>query len=574
MDLAQIFKNQVEINKDNVAYTFLVDGEDKTQTFSYSELSEKVKSIAVDIQEKYQQGDRVILLFDTGLDFIASLWACFLAGVIAVPVHPPMDMRGITKLLNIVKDSKPSLVLTTSSFVSQMIFFESSMPDLPKIDKIAIDLVQNKSSEFKDINFSEQTNALIQYTSGSVGLSKGVLLTHGNIIHNAQMLKAVLDEIPPPNANKDSFLCWLPLYHDMGLMSGVILPLVMGTNSTLMSPLMFLQKPYRWLKALSKYKATVSAAPNFAYELCIKKTKDEQLKELDLSSWSVALNGAEPIRSETIKKFTEKFKDSGFTDQAFFPAYGLAESVVFVTGPSRDQLPVILEIDKNALENNKISISENTPKVSIVTTGHIWLDETVLIVNPETFEISKPDEIGEIWISGQSIAIQYWNLDEETDNTFNAQVKKGNEILDEYKDKKFLKTGDLGFFKGENLFITGRIKDLIIIRGHNYYPHHIEQGVESFSEHFRPGSNAAFSITNDGEEKLIVIQEVKKDAKIDDIDNLKNQVKTDVIQKHGIILHDIVFLKQGSIFKTSSGKVQRRMSKNKYLKKGLELWKN
>ena len=566
MNLAEIFETQVIENVDKIAYTFLADGEDKAITITYSELEVNVKTISSILQEKYHVGDRAILLFDTGLDFINSLWACFLSGIIAVPIHPPMDMRGINKLLHIIKDSQPSLVLTTSSFVSQMSFFEGSMKDIPKIDKIAVDSLPEKLFPFKKLDILDTTNALIQYTSGSVGVSKGVLLNHGNITDNAYMLKAVLEETPPPKAQKDSFLCWLPLYHDMGLMSGVILPLVMGTTSTLMSPLMFLQKPYRWLKALTKYKSTVSAAPNFAYELCIKKVKDEQLEQLDLSSWSVALNGAESIKSQTIERFTEKFSIIGFKPEYFYPAYGLAESVVFVTGPSRDQLPVILEIDKEALENNQVKVSEESQKVSVVSTGHIWLDEKVIIVNPQTFKECQTDEIGEVWIAGKSVATGYWNMPEETQNTFEFS-------LSDDQDKKYLRTGDLGFFKNDNLFITGRIKDLIIIRGHNYYPHHIEHSVEKFSSFFRPGSSAAFSIVIGNEEKLVLIQEIKKEAVIENTESFKNSVKKMIVEEHGIILHDIVFLKQGSIFKTSSGKVQRKLCKNKYLKCELDLWK-
>lgn len=566
MNLVEIFNSQVQNNKDKIAYTFLADGEDKALTITYSELESKAKAVAANLQEKYKTGDRAILLFDTGLDFIVSLWGCFLSGIVAVPIHPPVDMRSVGKLLSIFKDSSPSVILTTADFILKMSFFQSAMKDLPVIDKVDIEKIESNASDLKNFDVSDDTDALIQYTSGSVGPSKGVLLSHNNIVYNAHMLQAVLEEIPPPNANKDSFLCWLPLYHDMGLMSGVILPLVMGTTSTLMSPLMFLQKPFRWLKALSKYKATVSAAPNFAYELCIKKVKEEQLAELDLSSWSVALNGAEAIRNNTLERFTEKFSATGFKHQYFFPAYGLAESVVFVTGPSRNELPITLNIDKDALENNKISITDNSAKVSVTSTGHSWLAEKILIVNPQTFEECKSDEIGEVWIQGESIAKGYWNLDNETEINFKAH-------LADKPEENFLRTGDLGFFQDRNLFITGRIKDLIIIRGNNYYPHHIEQTTEQFSPAFRPGSTAAFSVNIDNEEKLVVVQELKKDANIDNLDQLKNSLKKLIIEEHGIPLYEAVFLKQGSIFKTSSGKVQRKLCKNKYLKGELELWK-
>lgn len=568
MNLKDIFYEQVKNNPDKIIYTHLVDGEENAITITYKELCQRSETIAYQLLQKYQPGQRAILIFDTGIDFVSSLWACFISGIVAVPLSPPLDMRSFTKLLTILKDAEAHVVLTMQEAINQIEFVKNMMPDLPEIDKIAVDKIEtNTDISFSPTNAEDSTNALIQYTSGSIGHSKGVLLTHHNISYNAYMLKAVLDEIQPPFAEKDSFCCWLPLYHDMGLMSGVILPLVMGTSSVLMSPLMFLQKPLRWLKAITKYGSTVSAAPNFAYELCIKKVKDEDLKNLDLKTWSVALNGAEAVRSHTIKRFSDKFSASNFKYEYFFPAYGLAESVVFVTGPTRGETPVIFKADKESLENHKIIESNDIDKsVDIVAIGHTWLDEKVEIVNPETFERAQPDEIGEVWVNSEAIAQSYWKMPEESQITFEAHIK-GND------NEKYLRTGDLGFFKGRNLFITGRIKDLIIIRGKNHYPHHIEMNVEKFSEYFRPGSNAAFSISDNNEEKLIIVQEIKNEANISDTNELKQNLKSYILEEHGIIPYDIVFIKQGSIFKTSSGKVQRRLCLKKYEKGQLELWK-
>lgn len=567
MNLVDVFYDQVKNNPDKIVYTFLADGENDVQTLTYSQLAKKAENIASQLNQKYQSGQRILLLFDTSLDFISSLWGCFISGMVAVPIHPPIDMRTLTRLLSILKDAQASAVLTTQDFIGKMAFVQSSMPGVPDIDKIAVDELENKEIDFTPFKANDDNEALIQYTSGSIGVSKGVVLTHNNIVYNAHMLKAVLDHTPLPDNQIDSFCCWLPLYHDMGLMSGVILPLVMGTSSVLMSPLMFLQRPVRWLKAISRYGCTVSAAPNFAYELCVKKTKDEQLSELDLSKWSVALNGAEAIRSETLNKFVSKFSVSGFKSEQFFPAYGLAESVVFVTGPNRNDSPVILNVDKENLENNKIVESDNSENsVGIVSVGHGWLEEKVTIVNTETLKEVQENEIGEIWVSGQAIAKGYWNLTEETEYTFNAHL--------ENNEAKYMRTGDLGFLKNGNLFITGRIKDLIIIRGRNHYPQHIEQNSEKFSEYFRPGSNAAFSITDDNEEKLVIVQEIKNDSANLNVEELKKSLNKYIVDEHGIPAHDIVFIRQGTIFKTSSGKVQRKLCRNKYLKGQLDLWKN
>lgn len=567
MNLKDIFYEQVKNNPDKIIYTHLIDGEDNVATITYKQLSQRAESIAYELSKNYKPGQRAILIFDSGLEFVSSLWACFISGIVAVPLSPPIDMRSLTKLLTILKDANAHVVLTMQGFIDQMAFVQNMMSDLPEIDKVAIDKIEIADNNFIPFNSEDSTDALIQYTSGSIGHSKGVLLTHNNIAYNAYMLKAVLEEIPPPFAEKDSFCCWLPLYHDMGLMSGVILPLVMGTSSVLMSPLMFLQKPIRWLKAITKYGSTVSAAPNFAYELCIKKVKDEDLKSLDLKTWSIALNGAEAVRSNTINKFINKFSVCNFKPEYFFPAYGLAESVVFVTGPSRDEKPVIFKADKENLENNKIVENSNVENsVDIVSIGHTWLDEKIEIVNPDTFEKAKDDEIGEVWVSSEAIAKSYWKMPQESEYTFNATIKG-------YDNEKYLRTGDLGFFKGRNLFITGRMKDLIIIRGKNHYPNHIETNVEKFSEFFRPGSSAAFSISNNDEEKLIIVQEIKNDSKIVDISELKQNLKSHILEEHGISPYEIVFIRQGTMFKTSSGKVQRKLCSKKYEKGQLELWK-
>ncbi len=566
-NLVDMLLSQVDKTPDKILYNILVDGEDNVETLTYSELKTKASNLANKLQQDYTKGSRVIVLFDTSSDFIISLWACLFAELIAVPVNPPLDFKQLQRLLSIIKDSEPSLLLSNSEIISKMAFFQSYLTNLPVFDKIAVDKIDyDQDIDYYSDTINQKTNAIIQYTSGSVGLSKGVLLNHQNLTNNLYMLKDILDEIPPKNV-EDSFMCWLPLYHDMGLMSGVFLAVGLGTFSTLMSPLMFLQKPYRWLKAVSKYKSTVSAAPNFAYELCVKRITDEQIKTLDLSNWSIALNGAEAVRSETINKFIEKFSQCGFDKGALFPAYGLAESVVFVTSNSRYSLPVIINVNKEELEENRIleeDKSKNT--ITLVGVGHTRLDGQVIIVNPDTNIQLKDQQVGEIYISSKSIASKYWNKEKESEETFNIKV-------DGQENKGYLKSGDLGFIKSGQLFITGRIKDLIILRGRNYYPQHIEYTSENAHPAFRAGSVAAFSVDIDNEERLIIIQEVKNEANKSERESMINLIKTQVLETHGVTVYDICLISAGTLHKTSSGKVQRKYCSKKYLSKELNIWK-
>lgn len=563
MSLIENFLEKCTEFDNNISYRYLVDGENNVKNITYRELKESAEKFAGFLLEKYQPQSRVLLLFDTSLDFIISFWGTIIAGMVAVPVQPPFNFKMLERLLHIGKNADSNILITSHDFLQQLDSFKSYFEQLPAMEKFSVTQILNENKKYEIPNISNDFNALIQYTSGSVGNSKGVLLSHNNMLSNVKMPIAVLTKIKPEKTEKDSCLTWLPLYHDMGLISGILMPVFMGIESVVMSPLMFLQKPFRWIKALSDYKSSVSAAPNFAYDLCVKKVKDEQLEGLDISNWSIALNGAESVRYDTIENFSNKFSKAGFRKKQFYPAYGLAESVVFVTGKSRNEDVRFLQLDKTALEKNKVVLSDvEKDSLKIVGLGYTWEDAELAIVNSETLELVGENEVGEICVSGKSIAKCYWNSDEETNKVFDTKINSTDE---KYKDKTFLRTEDLGFVYDGFLYMTGRLKDLIIIRGNSYYPQHIEQTTEKSHESFRLGNCSAFSIDEDNEEKLVIIQEIKKDMSISNFDDLVNLVRKNVTETHAISPYKIVFVKTESLPKTSSGKLQRRLSKKMYL---------
>jgi acyl-CoA synthetase (AMP-forming)/AMP-acid ligase II len=555
MNLAELFYNQVNNFGPSLIYNFLIDGEEQKFPVTYSGLQEKSLLVASELQKKYKPGDRAILLFDTSPEFAYSFWGCILSGIIAVPVNLPFDLRMLERLTEIIKDCQPSVIMTTS-------IISDRLAELPNIEHITVDNLIN-DLDFSAPVINENTPVLIQYTSGSVGKSRGVLLNHSNIMHNLAMLFSV--ETKP--GIKHSLMTWLPLYHDMGLMSGIILPVYWSTHATLMSPLFFLQKPFRWLKALTEYKNTISAAPNFAFDLCCKSVKDEQLAKLDLSNWLIALNGAEAVRWQTIENFTEKFSICGFKPEYFLPAYGLAEATIFVSSTGRDKIPVVISVDKTALSENKVIISKsNENSVKLVSCGQARLDQKIAIVNHDTLELCPDSEIGEIWVSSPSVAEKYWNNPEASKAVFGWKIAGDSEAI------KYMRSGDLGFTRENELFVTGRIKDLIIIRGRNYYPHHIEQTAENAHPFFRLGGCAAFAVERANEEKLVIIQEVKKGTEIKFTEEMVKSLKATVLEKHGVFVFDIVLLNPGAVFKTSSGKIQRVLCQKKYLNNELDLW--
>jgi acyl-CoA synthetase (AMP-forming)/AMP-acid ligase II/acyl carrier protein len=547
---------------DLAAYTFLLDGERDEARLTFGELDEQARTIAAWLQSEGATGERVLLLYPPGLGYIAAFFGCLYAGATAVPAYPPRNNHSLHRLQSIVTDAQAKFVLTTSPILSKVEAMFEMAPFLKRMRWLDTDHISMKKSlaeTWREPIVSRETIAFLQYTSGSTSKPKGVMVTHGNLLHNERMIKLACE-----HTEDSTFAGWLPLYHDMGLIGNVLQPLFIGARCILMSPVAFLQKPLRWLQAISRHRVATSGGPNFAYDLCVRKISPEERATLDLSSWTTAFNGAEPVRHETMERFAQTFASCGFRREAFYPCYGLAEATLIVTGGDKTALPVRCTVERGALEQNRIVESEfeNNETRTLVGSGKPILDETVIIANPETLTQCRPGEIGEIWVAGANVAAGYWNSPEQTEQTFHAY------LLDT-EDGPFLRTGDLGFLRDGELFVTGRLKDLIIIRGRNHYPQDIELTVERSHAGLRPGCGAAFSVEAFGEERLVVVQELDAHGQTEP-GEVFEAIRQAVAAEHEVEVDAIVLLKQGRILKTSSGKIQRHACRAAFLDGSLE----
>jgi len=563
--IVDILSYQASTKPNSTAYIFLGNGETETAVITYQKLEEKAKKIALHLQS--WQGERALLLYPSELEFITAFFGCLYAGVIAVPAYPPRRNQKLSRLLYIANDAQAKIALTTTSILADFEKRWVEETELCHLKWVATDTIKNNSQNFVYQRINPENIAFLQYTSGSTGTPKGVMITHGNLIHNQQLIQTAFG-----HSEESIGVGWLPLFHDMGLIGHVFQPIYVGCTSIIMPPVAFMQKPIRWLKAISKYRATTSGGPNFAYELCVNKIQLEQLANFDLSSWNLAFNGAEPVRAETLEKFSEKFAQYGFKKSSFYPCYGMAEATLLITGGDKNQLPVIQGVKSEEIEQNSVVESEISWLESrvLVGCGHPYINTTVMIVNPESLTRCQPGQIGEIWVSGGSVASGYWNRPQATQETFQAYFKDTGEGL-------FLRTGDLGFlFKGE-LFVTGRLKDMIIIRGRNYYPQDIELTVENSHPALRSHCSAAFSVEREGEERLVVASEVERTylRELNPEEVVKGLRKA-VSEEYNLQLYAVVLLKTGSIPKTSSGKIQRHACRTGFLNGSLNVvgeWK-
>lgn len=540
-------------------YTFLHGEEEKSLT--YGEIDQLARSTAASLLLHCSPGDRALLIYPPGLDYIVALFSCMYAGIIAVPSYAPRPNRPLTRLEAIVSNSEPKVVLTTRALFSspKSIFHQKNGPLATLLALPTDDLTLDLSAEAQSIEITAKTPVILQYTSGSTAFPKGVTLTHGNIMHNTAAIERNFPLDP-----SSSTVFWLPPYHDMGLIGGILQPLSTGFPVTLMSPVAFLQRPARWLQAISRYRATCSGGPNFAYDLCVRRISEEEIDELDLSTWTVAFNGAEPIRKQTLEDFSRKFERCGFSPKSFHPCYGLAESTLMATGMDRFGTGMrVHAVSRAAMEKDAILPPvDNDDETWIVSSGHAAGNQDVRIVDPSTLETLPSDLVGEVWVSGPSVAAGYWGRPKETEETFAARLATG--------EGPFLRTGDLGFLHEGQLYITGRIKDLIIIRGQNYYPHDLEFTAQRSHPALQPSSGAAFSVQSDGVEHLILAQEVDGRLETSEIKEITSRIATSIAEAHDLRVDDIVLVKSWTLPRTTSGKMQRYLCRSAYLSATLQ----
>jgi len=545
------------------AYTFLSDGERQEASLTYGELDRQARTIGSHLQSEKAAGERVMLLYPPGLEYITAFFGCLYAGAIAVPAYPPRLNRSLQRLHAIVTDAQAAFALTTQTIYSRVQPLLAENPDLQALRWLATDhLTTEAADDWRDPLVSDRTLAFLQYTSGSTNSAKGVMVTHANLLHNEEMIRRAFRQ-----SSESIIVGWLPLYHDMGLIGNVLQPLFLNASCVLLPSVSFLQQPARWLQAISKYRGTTSGGPNFAYDLCVGKVSDEQRTTLDLSSWSVAFNGAEPVRAKTLKRFAAAFEPCGFRPEAFQPCYGLAEATLIVSGGRRWPLPIVKTVQSKALETGRLveTIEKEVaePIRSLVSCGEVAEEQRIVIADPQSLTSCAPDEIGEVWVSGPGVAAGYWNRVEETDRTFQA-------YLAETDQGPFLRTGDLGFVKDGELFITGRLKDLIVIRGRNHYPQDIELTVEQSHPALRPGCGAAFSIEVSDEERLAVVQEVDP-RQGPSSDGIFESIREAIFEEHEVAPYAILLLQPRSIPKTSSGKIQRQVCRTAFQETSLEV---
>ncbi|MFI1646996.1 fatty acyl-AMP ligase [Streptomyces avidinii] len=547
---------------DHDLFTFLPDGEEAEPSLTFSMLDTRARAVAATLRAQVEPGSRALLLFMPGQDFVVAYFGCLYAGVVAVPAylpHPAQRARGLLRLAGIAEDAQPAAILTTSGIQAAIETTARSIPELQETVWLAVDAIPDASGAGWSAPAPDPDSiAFLQYTSGSTGQPKGVMVTHRNLAHNTDLIRTSLGL-----DGSTVVVGWLPPYHDMGLISMIVAPAMLGIHSVSMPTVAFLQNPVRWLRAISKYRGTLSAAPNFAFDLCTRKVTEEDRATLDLSSWAVATNGAEPVRAESMKRFSAAFASCGFRPETIIPVYGLAESTLLVSGAPIEQPWIFRSFDESELEEGVARIvPQDSPNARVLVSCGISRTLDIAIVDPKRHTRCAPGEVGEIWVAGESVAVGYWQRPDLSREAFEATPSDGGQ-------GPYMRTGDLGFRTEDGLFVCGRIKDVIIVGGRNHYPHDIERTAESAHPAVRPGCVAAFGVTTDGEESVVVAAELRPGAAAGEdraeSEAVANAVRHAVAQEHRLTARDVVLLPAGTLPKTSSGKLQRGETRKEYL---------
>jgi acyl-CoA synthetase (AMP-forming)/AMP-acid ligase II len=566
--LVELLRYRALHQPERIAFTFLKDGKTESASLTYQELDRYSSAIATGLTNQFpdplesmeRAGARALLLYPPGLEFITAFFGCLYAGVVAVPVYPPKRNQNLFRLQAIAADAQAQIALITASLCQKIKSQFVQNPELANLNCLATNTLV-ESENFCPHPATPDTLAFLQYTSGSTGTPKGVMLSHGNLICNSKYMDQIWGF-----SSESIMVSWLPTFHDMGLIYGILQPLYHGFPCYLIPPTAFIQEPICWLQAISLYQGTHSGAPNFAYDLCVRKITPQQRATLDLSSWHMTLNGAEPVRGDTIEQFTAAFKPCGFDLATFCPGYGLAEATLVVAGVPNNRVPNLYKFQAKALAQNHAIEGKNEEKVqTFIGHGKPGIDTKIVIVDPELLTQCPLGKVGEIWVAGSTVAQGYWQRIEETKETFGA-------YLADSQAGPFLRTGDLGFIKDGELFIAGRLKDVIIIRGQNHYPQDIEAIVVQSHPALRPSCGAAFTVEVKGEERLVIVQEVERTwlRKLD-VEMVVRTIRKAVVQEHDLHVYAIALIKTGTIPKTSSGKIQRRSCRAKFLEGTLDL---
>ena len=514
----------------------------------------KARAIGAELHQLGAAGERVLVLCRPGLDCIAGFFGCIYAGAVAIPVHERLAPR----LSAVVPDARASFALGSSETHASIKVALAALGEGGDLQWSLTDQVSGDAGSWVEPEIGAHSTAMVQYTSGSTTSPKGVVLSHRNLLYNLESIRQTWH-----GDDTAIGVFWLPSHHDMGLIGAILSMLYIGTTTHLMSPTAFIKRPMRWLEAVSAHRATYTVAPNFAYEACVEHSSAEERAALDLSCLATAMNGAEPVRAATLQRFADAFAPAGFQPTAVMPVYGLAEATLLVSGGSASALPLVRYIDREALGQDRVVdvAAGEQSAVSVVSCGRPSPGQQVRIVDPVTRRPCGADEVGEIWIAGPSVGQGYWSRPKETEQTFAAFPSEG-------PGGPFLRTGDLGFLHSGELFITGRCKDLITIRGVNYYPNDIESTVQDCHRALVSGRGAAFAVTPGlgAVEQLIVVQEVNRvDVDSAEFSDIMDTIGAAIVQRHGIEANSVLLVEHLSIATTSSGKIQRGQCRQRYL---------
>ncbi|RMG56601.1 MAG: hypothetical protein D6722_26280, partial [Bacteroidetes bacterium] len=549
---------RAQAQPDDPLYLFLEKGETLTESYTYAEMDSRARALAARLQQAGLAGERALLLFPSGIDYLAAFWGCLYAGVIAVPVYPPQMGKQWGRIQAIIADCQPRLCLTNRNILSSL---EHQMPEaLGSLDMqqlVLDDIAPEAASQWAAPDINGHSLAFLQYTSGSTGQPKGVRVTHGNLLAN----EAIIDHFMAPPSGPAIVVTWLPLFHDMGLIGTGLYPAYQGGCVYIMTPLAFIQSPLRWLSAISRYRANISGGPNFAYDLCVSKIPQDDLASLDLSAWRVAFNGAEPVRAATLAAFEQHVASAGFRSTAFMPCYGMAETTLMVTGEPATAIARQLHVDRLRLQQGQaVPAASATPETqALVSCGHTGPGLQLQIVDPDRQQALPDGQVGEVWVSGTSVCDGYWARPALSADTFRAP-------LSDAAASGWLRTGDLGFCLDGHLYLTARLKDLIIVRGRNHYPPDIEQTVEQAHPAFLAGGGAAFAHDQNGSEQLVIVQEIERGSlRQHPAETLFQAIRQALGEVHELQPHAIALIRRRTLPKTSSGKVQRSATRQAWL---------
>lgn len=566
----EILRFRAAHQADRPAYIFDLDGRGEEVSVNYGELDQAARRIAAELRARTNRGDRVLLLYPTGRDFVAAFMGCMYAGVVSIPLFPPRANRRGDRLRSVIEDSEARLALTPASGLDEVRrHLEGGRTD--GLDVVAAGLEPALGGRpawpeglgGKDPPLALSDVAYLQYTSGSTSEPKGVMVTHRSLIYNCSYMAEVYGL-----SSESTAVTWLPHFHDFGLVDGLLSPLFNGFPVVVLSPAQFARRPIAWLEAITRHGATHTGSPNFGYDLCVRKVRPEQRAELTLDSWETAPNGGEPVRTRTLDEFSEYFAPSGFRRRTFFPAFGLAEATLMVTGGRKGDPPTVLHVEGPELERGRVlPLPAGCEKGrALVGCGVAHRDMEVAIVDPQSRRICAEGGVGEIWVGGPTLAAGYWKRPDATEETFRAFTDDGR--------GPFLRTGDLGFFHGAELFVGGRLKDMIIIRGGNYYPHDIEWVAEEAHPSLQRGRAAAFAVDSEDGEQLVVAIEMARGhrhAASEHLEKIASGIRNAVAEEFEIEVHTVVLLRPATMPMTSSGKIQRHACRNLFLRSELDV---